>query len=178
MDLIPRYDRENTLFYLDPPYVPDTRVGGEYECEMSTSDHERMVELLLKSKGMFVLSGYRSPIYEPLENAGWKLHQFDVNINSSRKGAKRTECLWVSPSCEANKINIAATTNQKDEDSLTNRQKAAYRVHTHRRDATTTLIRDSIKSLKRMKKRVTKAEVSRMTGISREHISRHYSDLF
>jgi DNA adenine methylase len=32
--------------------------------------------------------------------------------------------------------------------------------------------------LRRMKKRVTKVEVSHMTGISREHITRYYSELF
>jgi len=177
-NLIPRYDREQTLFYLDPPYVPETRIHGSYEKEMTVEDHEKMVTILLKSKGMFILSGYKTSVYEPLENAGWKRHEIEVVANSSITRTKRIECLWVSPSCLKN-IPVAAAVPEIDNNEfLSNRQKAAYRVHRHRRSQSEQSVVDSIKSLKRMKKRVTKVAVARMTGISREHITRYYSDHF
>jgi DNA adenine methylase len=175
-DLLPRYDRENTLFYLDPPYVPDTRIHGSYEKEMSVEDHELLVRILLDCKGMFVLSGYKTPVYEPLEQAGWQRHEIEVIANSSKTRTKRVECLWVSPSClDARKIPPAAAC---EDGELTNRQKAAYRVHRHRTDESKLKVSEAINSLKRMKKKVTKIEVARMTGITREHITRYYSDLF
>lgn len=176
-DLIPRYDRPGTLFYLDPPYVPDTRINGQYENEMTIEDHHALVDLLLSSSGMFVLSGYKTPVYLPLENAGWNRVDIETYASTSKTRTKRTECLWVSPNC-LNKKDIPTYQDIESDSDLTNRQKAALRVHRHRREQSESAIKEAIYSLKRMKKKVTKVEVSRMTGISREHITRHYGHLF
>jgi DNA adenine methylase len=53
-----RYDSSNTLFFLDPPYLPELRVGGRYALEMTKRDHREMVALLIGLKGFVVLSGY------------------------------------------------------------------------------------------------------------------------
>lgn len=66
----------------------------------------------------------------------------------------------------------------ENNESLTNRQKAARRVHRYRREQSESAIREAISSLRRMKQRVTQVEVARMTGISREHLSRYYRHLF
>ncbi len=51
-DIIEGYDRPDTFFYLDPPYVDSTRkTTNDYEHEMTDQDHEELVELLLGSKG-------------------------------------------------------------------------------------------------------------------------------
>lgn len=176
-DLIPRYDRPGTLFYLDPPYVPDTRINGQYENEMTIEDHHALVDLLLSSSGMFVLSGYKTPVYVPLENAGWNRVDIETYASTSKTRTKRTECLWLSPNC-LNKKDIPTYRDIENDSDLTNRQKAALRVHRHRREQSESAIKEAIYSLKRMKKKVTKVEVSRMTGISREHITRHYGHLF
>lgn len=65
------YDRPETCFYCDPPYVPDTRRSGTYTHELSEDDHARLVDTLLRTQGMVVLSGYAHPLYAPLEQAGW-----------------------------------------------------------------------------------------------------------
>ncbi|WP_122377065.1 DNA adenine methylase [Pseudomonas caricapapayae] len=176
-DLIPRYDRPGTLFYLDPPYVPDTRVSGKYENEMTIEDHHALVDLLLSSCGMFILSGYKTPVYLPLENAGWSRVDVETYASTSNTRTKRTECLWLSPNC-LSKRDIPAYQDIDNDSDLTNRQKAAFRVHRHRREQSGAAIKEAIYSLKRMKKKVTKVEVSRMTGISREHITRYYGHLF
>lgn len=172
---IQRYDRAETLFYLDPPYVPDTRINGKYEHEMTIEDHMDMVDCLLKIEGKAILSGYVHAVYEPLELAGWKRIDIEVIAASSKTRAKRTECLWISPTCHqrAKKLTEIAST-----ENLTNRQAAAYRVHKARTDDSEAKIIEAIKILKRINKKITKAEVARMTGISRVQISRRYSHLF
>lgn len=176
-DLIPRYDRPHTLFYLDPPYVPDTRINGQYENEMTAEDHHALVDLLLSSGGMFVLSGYKTPVYFPLESAGWSRVDINTYANASKTRTKRTECLWISPNC-LNRKEVSTYRDIDNDPDLTNRQKAALSVHRHRREQSESAIKEAIYSLKRMKKKVTKVEVSRMTGISREHITRYYKHLF
>lgn len=176
-DLLPRYDRENTLFYLDPPYVPNTRINGNYEKEMTTDDHRDLTKRLLELQGMCILSGYRSEVYSPLENAGWKVVEIETVASTSKTRMARTECLWISPNC-LNKRTLAPVDDIDSDENLTNRQKAALRVHRQRKEQSETAISEAIYSLKRMKKKVTKVSVARMTGISREHIGRYYAHLF
>lgn len=71
--IIDLYDHPETLFSMDPPYVPNTRSGsGKYEIEMTSEDHVRLVERLLTVQGFVVLMGYANPIYSQLETHGWK----------------------------------------------------------------------------------------------------------
>ena len=47
------------LFYLDPPYLHETRATtGEYEYEMTISQHADLLDALVAIKGWFLLSGY------------------------------------------------------------------------------------------------------------------------
>lgn len=104
--LIPYYDGRDTLFYLDPPYHPDTRSGGKYVNEMTHADHERLVDMLLEIKGGCILSGYAHPVYAPLEEAGWEVQDIQVNLHyytgkengqvrhHDKKKRIRTERLW------------------------------------------------------------------------------------
>lgn len=109
-NVIPRYDTPETLFYLDPPYVPETRRSGRYIHEMSAEDHRELVEILLGIQGMALLSGYRHEVYKPLEEAGWARYEFKTHAHSAGRvrgsglqgrGAAshqtRIDCVWVSP---------------------------------------------------------------------------------
>ena len=58
-----RMDYNEALFYLDPPYLPETRVKGKYAHEMSRQDHEQLVSMVLDPKGMVALSGYDNAVY-------------------------------------------------------------------------------------------------------------------
>jgi DNA adenine methylase len=101
--IIEKYDRPGTFFYLDPPYIPDTRKAPKvYQHEMSDQDHRELVDLLLSIKGKAMLSGYAHPIYLPLEEAGWGRKDFPVKssfANGTRKAASnetsRIESVWV-----------------------------------------------------------------------------------
>lgn len=67
-ELITKYDHPHALFYLDPPYVPNSRTGGDqYDFEMGTDDHHRLIDKLLALSASWVLSGYLdSDIHAPL----------------------------------------------------------------------------------------------------------------
>lgn len=98
--IIKNYDRETTLFYLDPPYIHEKRGKDHYQNEMTDEDHEELVELLLKIKGKAILSGYDNEIYRRLEEAGWQKKTFGYMMPASRsvKGSRRTviEVIWFS----------------------------------------------------------------------------------
>ncbi len=174
-DVLSRYDRKKTLFYLDPPYIPDTRVSGTYEYEMSLTDHAALTERLLQVQGFAVLSGYTHPVYQPLEQAGWKRIDIDVIASTSKHRAKRIESLWLSPSCS---IPLMHGPVVDAAPGLSKRQAGAYRTHELRVEQSEQQIKEAIISLRRTNQPVTKMEVSRMTGISRVHISRRYAYMF
>lgn len=62
-EIMLRMDHKEALFYLDLPYLPETRVKGKYALEMSRQDHEQLVSMVLDPKGMVVLSGYDNAVY-------------------------------------------------------------------------------------------------------------------
>ena len=81
--IIPRYDSSQTLFYLDPPYVKETRrTSKAYHHEMSLEDHMDLVELLLGIQGGAILSCYFHEVYQPLLDRGWIRIDMDVPIHS------------------------------------------------------------------------------------------------
>jgi DNA adenine methylase len=72
IDCIKYWDTPETVFYIDPPYVPDTRKDRcLYQNEPDLAYHERIVETILAAKGKIILSCYDHPIYAPLAEAGW-----------------------------------------------------------------------------------------------------------
>lgn len=71
--VIQREDSPNTFFYLDPPYLHETRVTtNNYSFEMTVEDHERLLVALTELKGKFILSGYRNDLYDAFaDRHGW-----------------------------------------------------------------------------------------------------------
>ena len=94
-DILERYDHENVVFYLDPPYLPETRKAKKaYECELSYEEHERMCFMLTKIKSKAVLSGYDSELYNSTLK-GWTRLAKKV-FASSADGDERHECVWLN----------------------------------------------------------------------------------
>jgi len=103
-DIVEKYDSPTTLFYMDPPYVRETRTTrgstGDYDHELSNADHEQLVNYCLDLKGYAILSGYNHPIYERLlEKDDWHFVQQEVllgtpNAADSKHRDHRTEVLW------------------------------------------------------------------------------------
>lgn len=102
VDLIRREDTKNTLFYVDPPYLHETRTATKaYAHEMSEADHGALLHTLLECRGKVMLSGYPSGLYTDVL-AGWRRVDFDLPNNASGAKSKdrETECLWMNWSVE------------------------------------------------------------------------------
>lgn len=97
--VIARYDSPSTLFYVDPPYLPETRANKWdrmiYEAELTDADHARLAAALAEIEGMAIVSGYPSPLYERLYG-GWERVQTVATVNDGEGGSK-VEALWINP---------------------------------------------------------------------------------
>jgi DNA adenine methylase len=101
-----RHDSADTLHYVDPPYVHETRgrsggglAGGGvapsagYRHELTGDDHRTLLDALLSLKGMVVLSGYPTDEYDSLLT-GWMRVEREALADGARK---RLEILWINP---------------------------------------------------------------------------------
>lgn len=100
--VLTRHDGPQSLHYVDPPYVHETRSmfkGGKsaYRHEMDRGGHARLLETLRGLTGMVVLSGYAHPLYDEALH-GWKRTEFAALADGARP---RTEVLWINPACAA-----------------------------------------------------------------------------
>lgn len=99
VEVIGSQDAATTLFYLDPPYVKETRTAksayGEFE--MSTADHDVLLETILDCQGFVMISGYSCELYES-KLSGWRREVFNMPNNAATGDTKRrmTEVLWMN----------------------------------------------------------------------------------
>lgn len=98
--VIDRYDHEDCLHYVDPPYVHDTRNDSSddvYVGEMTADNHRELCEVLRGCEGHVALSGYPNDIYaEELEANGWHRHESEQGISTGDEGNSRVEALWTN----------------------------------------------------------------------------------
>lgn len=93
LDVITMYDHPAALHYADPPYLSDTRGPDKrYSHEMSDADHCQLAEVLHAGRGMVVLSGYPSALYDELY-PDWRRV-----VRPARDAAanERIEALWLN----------------------------------------------------------------------------------
>lgn len=93
--VIPRFDTPETLFYVDPPYLFETRYSDEerYAHEMTNQDHRKLAEVLHRVQGKVILSGYASELYRELY-PDWTVKMKSTRTNGNRPAE---EYLWLSP---------------------------------------------------------------------------------
>lgn len=92
--IIDRFDTPRSLFYVDPPYVHDTRYRKNgYLHEMTDEQHRQLASKLHGVKGMVILSGYHSELYNELYG-GWKAIEKKTTTNSN---SASVEVIWLSP---------------------------------------------------------------------------------
>jgi DNA adenine methylase len=102
-----RYDQPGIVWYLDPPYPPETRSEKKiYFHELSSDDHVELVDRIMRLKGMVAISTYPNPIYAKLARDGWKevrrytwCHMSLDSIRKSYERPPRTEVLYLNPAC-------------------------------------------------------------------------------
>jgi DNA adenine methylase len=88
----------DTLFYLDPPYHPETRVTKDaYKHEMTHAQHVEMLEAVQDHSSHIFISGFHCPLYDTMLK-GWMCKEFDVAVNIPIQGqqSRRVECLWIN----------------------------------------------------------------------------------
>lgn len=105
LEVMARHDGHDTLHYVDPPYVWETRATGatnrirRYLHEMDAEGHKRLLDFLLGLSGAVVVSGYPHESYEAAL-VGWRR----VEIDALADGAlDRVEVLWLNPRAVAAK---------------------------------------------------------------------------
>lgn len=105
IDVMIAHDSAATLHYVDPPYMKETRIraarradnGGVYRHELDDAEHLELLACLRSLKGMVVLSGYPTALYDQTL-AGWQR----IEKTALADGAlKRTEVLWLNPAASA-----------------------------------------------------------------------------
>lgn len=104
LEVILQHDAPRTLHYADPPYVPASRsahvyrTSKGYRFEMSVEEHEEMATVLHSLRGMVVLSGYPSDLYDRELFPDW--HRV-TRATHADGGLDRTEVLWLNPAAWA-----------------------------------------------------------------------------
>ena len=103
-ELLVKFDQDDALHYVDPPYLPETRSQGNrrrgkgfhvYQHELTVDDHIRLLELLRGLRGMVVLSGYPSDLYDNTL-PDWRREERGSYADG---GGARTEVVWINPLC-------------------------------------------------------------------------------
>lgn len=93
VELMGRFNYPNVLIYLDPPYMPETRRGKQYRCEMySRESHEELLGAAKQHKGPVLISGYESDLYNSMLE-GWHREEMD---SYSQAGSRKKEILWMN----------------------------------------------------------------------------------
>lgn len=103
-ELVERMATPDTVVYADPPYLAETRRGGDrqrpadYLVDMGDEEaHRRLAEVLKATPATVVLSGYPSPLYEDLY-ADWWHQDYAVMVHASNSvtatRGQRVERVW------------------------------------------------------------------------------------
>ena len=120
VSVIQQHDGEDTLIYVDPPYVLSTRDprasypnSGYYRHEMNDDAHRELLDTLLSAKGMVSISGYDNPLYAEALST-WERHQTKSRISAGRGTTLAIETLWINPAC-SNALRQPRTQGQLEE---------------------------------------------------------------
>lgn len=98
IELLSVYDGLDTFFYLDPPYMPQTRYARRadtYGKEMTIDDHRNLLGAVRNVRGRVMLSGYATPLYdETLQD--WTRVELAAKAMMANSGSDRTEVVWMN----------------------------------------------------------------------------------
>ncbi len=95
LEVIQRYDSNETVFYLDPPYVHSARGdSAAYGYEMTDDEHVELATVLHGIQGRAVISGYRCDLYDDLYADWTRIDEMPRLCHSVRK--PRQESAWLN----------------------------------------------------------------------------------
>lgn len=86
-EIIRKYDSENTLFYIDPPYENSSRMYKHFNV-----DYNELAEILKNIKGKFLLSINKNPLFLDIFNYNHTIIKVKYqNIGTMNKNGKQRE---------------------------------------------------------------------------------------
>lgn len=95
IDLVKKYNQENIMMYMDPPYHHSTRTAARYEVDMDNEQQEKFIDAVIENKSKILISGYDCEPYDRLINNGFTKHHFDVKtIDGNFKPKTKVETVW------------------------------------------------------------------------------------
>ncbi len=104
LELIPMYNRPNTLLYVDPPYLRSSRTDLHYECEFARPEqHKQLLQLCREHTGPCIVSSYDNALYNE-ELSGWGKRSMKTQTNCA---GTATEVLYLNAAC-TREINLFA----------------------------------------------------------------------
>lgn len=121
-DVIQTFDSPGTLFYVDPPYVNDSRSDktAAYRNEMTDEQHRELAAVLSGIAGIAIVSGYASGLYSELF-ADWHRSSRPL-LKRATNGQRQarttsTEVLWSNRPLEQGMFAMAANAHPVSLDS-------------------------------------------------------------
>lgn len=125
-ELLKGYDNPEHLFYLDPPYAPETRKGGTYRYDMPPEKHDHILSTLVMGNGKYIVSGYNSDRYNKmLRPPKWnkleipaKLHIACVRASQGEHKEDTLECFWYNYQLSAEAAAKVAEIKRKAESRI------------------------------------------------------------
>lgn len=95
IEVIRRYDSDETLFYCDPPYPHECRGDiHAYGFEMTDEDHKELAQVLREAKGKVAISSYRCDLMDELYGDWKRIEERGKKIHSVKQ--IRKESLWIN----------------------------------------------------------------------------------
>ena len=95
IEVIRRYDSEQTLFYCDPPYPHESRGDAKaYGFEMTDEEHRQLAEVLHSVKGKVALSSYECPLMDEVYGDWNRIYAPQKKCHSVKQ--YRQEVLWTN----------------------------------------------------------------------------------
>lgn len=92
IQLIERYNSQDTFIYCDPPYLPEIRKKNMYKCEYYREQHIQLLNTLKKSNSMVILSGYDNDLYNEMLSE-WYTAKKET---TAQMGLHRVEKIWMN----------------------------------------------------------------------------------
>ena len=97
LSLLEQYDKDNVFFYLDPPYVQNTRSSARYIVDMDDSIQNEFIDKLLNLKNAkFLLSGYENDLYDEKLKHFHKISFNVKTVDAHRNKKNKIETLWMN----------------------------------------------------------------------------------
>jgi len=109
LEVMAQHDSPETLHYVDPPYMWETRStamhrNGCYTHELDANGHNRLLAFLGSLSGAVIVSGYPHKTYDRAL-AGWRRREIRAHADGARD---RIEVLWFNEKATSQQCTVSS----------------------------------------------------------------------